>query len=48
MKAPECYCDIYRGIYEIMLHMYYELKQWDDQYFRNILDKDKEIVATVK
>ena len=48
MKAPECYCDIYRGIYKIMLHMYYELKQWDDQYFRNLLDKDKDIVATVK
>jgi len=48
MKAPKCYCDIYKGIYEEALYIYYELKSWDDDYFRKILDKDKDTVATIK
>ena len=48
MKAPTCYCEIYKCIYENALYIYYELKSWDENYFRKILEKDKETVPTIK
>lgn len=38
--APTCYCDIYRGFYEIILFAYWKLKEWDDNVFRKMLEKD--------
>lgn len=37
--APTCYCDIYLGLYEIILHTYWKLKEWDDDVFCRLLDK---------
>lgn len=48
MKAPISYCNIYKGIYENALYIYYELKEWDDNYLRKLLDKDNEAVAIIK
>lgn len=45
--APECYCDIYKGLYEIILHTYWKLKEWDDDIFRKTLDKADKTVNTL-
>ena len=42
--APKCYCDIYKGVIEIVLHSYWELKNWDDDVFRKMMnDEEKKI-----
>ena len=39
--APTCYCDTYRGLFEIVLFTYWKLKEWDDNVFRKILAKEE-------
>lgn len=46
--APKCYCDIYRGLYELVLYVYWQLKEWDDNALRNRLEKADKTVHTVK
>ena len=41
--APVCYCDIYKGLYEIILDTYWRLKEWDDDVFRKMMEKEEEI-----
>lgn len=41
--APTCYCDIYKGLYEIILDVYWRLKEWDEDVFRKMMDKEEEI-----
>ena len=41
--APKCYCDIYKGLYEIILEMYWRLKEWDEDVFRKMMAKEEEI-----
>lgn len=41
METPYDTCEIYRALYETILMIYYELKEWDDNYFSNYLEKDK-------
>ena len=48
METPKELCDIYLAIYEIVLKIYYELKNWDDDYFRNYLEKTKKEVEKEK
>lgn len=45
--APDCYCDIYRGLYEIILHAYWELKEWDNDVFKKQLEKADTPVNTL-
>ena len=45
--APSCYCDIYRGLHEIILHTYFKLKSWDDDVFRKMLDKAEKVINTL-
>lgn len=45
--APSCYCDIYKGLYEILLHAYWQLKEWDDDVFRRTLEKSDKTVNTL-
>lgn len=45
--APDCYCDIYKGLYEIVLHTYWRLKEMDDDIFRNRLEAADKTVHTV-
>ena len=45
--APSCYCDIYRGLYEIVLYTYWRLKEWDDNYFRKTLEKADKLMHTL-
>ncbi len=45
--APTCYCDIYKGLHEILLHTYWKLKEWDDNIFRNTLEKADKSVNTL-
>jgi len=45
--APDCYCDIYRGLHEIILHAYWKLKEWDDDIFRKTLEKSDKQVNTL-
>ncbi|MBE6799065.1 MAG: radical SAM protein [Ruminococcaceae bacterium] len=45
--APECYCDLYKGLYEILLHTYWRLKEWDDDIFRKTLEKSEKAVNTL-
>ena len=45
--APSCYCDIYRGLHEIILHTYFRLKGWDDDVFRKMLDKAEKALNTL-
>lgn len=45
--APDCYCDIYKGLYEIILHTYWRLKEWDDDIFRKMLDKSEKQTTTI-
>ncbi len=47
LHAPECYCEIYRGLYEILLHAYWELKEWDDDIFKKRLEKADTRVNTL-
>lgn len=47
-KAPECYCDIYKGLYELVLYCYWSLKDWDENALRNWLDKADKTVHTVE
>lgn len=39
--APACYCDIYKGIIELVLHIYWELKKWDDNVFGRMMEKEE-------
>lgn len=39
METPRDACEIYRSLYEIILMIYYELKKWDENYFRNYLEE---------
>ena len=48
MDVPECYCDTYRDMYEVVLYIYYVLKTWDENYFRNLLEKSVETSTTLK
>lgn len=41
--APVCYCDIYKGLYEIILDVYWRLKEWDEDVFRTMMAKEEEI-----
>ncbi len=47
-KAPKCYCDIYKGLYERILYCYWSLKEWDENSLRNWLDKADKKVHTVE
>lgn len=37
--APTCYCEIYCELYEIILYTYWKLKEWNDDYFRRIMEE---------
>ena len=41
METSRDTCEIYRALYETILMIYYELKEWDDNYFINYLEKEK-------
>ena len=42
--APICYCDIYKGVIELVLYIYYDLKKWDENVFRKMMsDEEKKI-----
>jgi uncharacterized protein len=45
--APTCYCDIYKGLYQILLCTYWKLKAWDEDIFRKTLDKTDKNVHTL-
>ena len=45
--APICYCDIYKGLNEILLNTYWKLKTWDDDFFRKMLEKEDKKVNTL-
>lgn len=45
--APTCYCDIYKGLYEIHLYTYWKLKEWDDNIFRCKLEKSDKTLNTL-
>ncbi len=47
-KAPECYCELYKGMFEIILYIYWELKNWDDDIFRKRLERVSEAASTIK
>ncbi len=46
-NAPKCYCDIYRGLYEIALYAYWQLKKWDENILRERLENADKTVHTV-
>ena len=37
MEVPQKLCEIYKGLYEIILTIYYHLKTWDDDFFRKAI-----------
>ena len=45
--APTCYCDIYKGLYEIVLYTYWRLKEWDEDIFKNRLEKSEKQINTL-
>ena len=45
--APTCYCDIYKGLYEIILHTYWKLKEFDENIIKNRLEKTDKTVNTL-
>jgi uncharacterized protein len=42
MKAPKCYCNLYKGIFEIALYIYNTLKNWDDDVFNNLFKQQED------
>lgn len=42
-KAPQLYCETYRKLYEIAIYTYSELKKWDDNVFRKMLEKAEDL-----
>ena len=42
-KAPQLYCETYRKLYEIAIYTYSELKKWDDDVFRHMLEKAEDL-----
>lgn len=42
-KAPRLYCETYRKLYEIAIYTYSELKKWDDDVFRHMLEKAEDL-----
>lgn len=48
MKAPSMYCENFKALYEIVLFIYAELKEWDENVFRNMLEKANNELATIK
>ena len=42
-KAPRLYCETYRKLYEIAIYTYSELKKWDDDVFRHMLEKVEDL-----
>lgn len=45
--APTCYCDIYKGLYEIHLYTYCKLKEWDENIFKCKLEKSDKTLNTL-
>lgn len=39
--APTCYCDIYKGLHEIILYIYWRLKEWDEDVFKKMMEKEE-------
>lgn len=37
--APNYYCEIYKGIYELAIYIYYDLKKWDDSILTRLFSK---------
>ena len=46
MKAPKCYCDTYKGMFEIILYTYYVLKTWNKDFFSKMFEKPTEKAAS--
>ena len=44
LKAPQCYCGIYKGLYEIGLYIYHELKSWNDDVFNDVFKRYEEMM----
>jgi len=42
--APTCYCDIYKGVIELVLYVYWELKKWDDDVFRKMMNDEEKTI----
>lgn len=45
--APLCYCDIYKGLLEIQLYTYWELKEWNNDYLKNTLEQSEKKINTL-
>ena len=41
--APEDHCEVYKGIYELAIYIYYILKEWDPQIFNRLFRYKSEI-----
>lgn len=48
MKAPKCYCDIYRSQFEVILYLYSKLKEWDEDFFRKIFEGKEDLKVVYK
>lgn len=46
-KAPQLYCETYRKLYELVIFAYSELKKWNSDVFKKMLEKVDEL-AVVK
>ena len=42
-KAPQLYCETYRKLYEIAIFTYSQLKKWNEDVFRNMLEKAEDL-----
>lgn len=47
METPKNLCEIYQDLYEIILMIYADLKEWNDTYFREYLEGAKEKTKTL-
>ncbi len=42
--APTCYCDIYKGVIELVLYIYWKLKNWDNDVFRKMMNDEEKTI----
>lgn len=45
--SPDCYCNIYRGLYEIILYTYWKLKEWNEDIFKTQMEKNQTKLSTL-
>ncbi len=42
-KAPQLYCETYRKLYELAIFAYSELKKWNSNVFKNMLEREDDL-----